>query len=224
MLIKLIPLAMLAFSFLFGSGPVDPSVIDSIDSQAPSFDSEVVPEVDTEDVSVESENTFEEGLEPKLEYNTISDGINIVSEDVEPGVYRTLNYSGYCYYARLSSFSGSRNILANENATGPSVVEILASDKGFESDGCGQWTSNLEQITKDKTIFGDGIYIVGTDIEPGTYRNEGVDYCYYARLSNFTGSDSILANDNVDGQAVVTIATTDVGFQSDGCGVWTKID
>lgn len=67
------------------------------------------------------------------------------------------------------------------------------------------------------------MYIVGTDITPGTYKNTGVQGCYYARLRNFSGSlDAIIANNNVDSTAIVTIASSDKGFESNGCGTWTK--
>jgi hypothetical protein len=48
--------------------------------------------------------------------------------------------------------------------------------------------------------------------------------CYYARLSGFGHTvGDILANDSTDGQAVVTIAASDKGFESTRCGTWTKI-
>ena len=72
--------------------------------------------------------------------------------------------------------------------------------------------------------FGEGVYIVGVDILPGTYRNAGTASCYWARLSGFSGSlDDIIANSNVDGPAVVTIQATDTGFESTRCGTWALI-
>ena len=72
--------------------------------------------------------------------------------------------------------------------------------------------------------FGEGVYIVGVDILPGTYRNAGTASCYWARLSGFSGSlDDIIANSNVDGPAVVTIQATDTGFESIRCGTWALI-
>jgi hypothetical protein len=129
------------------------------------------------------------------------------------------------YYARLSGFSGSLGeILANENTYYPAIVTIAPTDKGFKSSGCGTWTQDLSAITSDKTTFGDGMFIVGTDITPGTYRSSGAGTCYYARLSGFSGSlGSISANENTESSAIVTITTTDKGFKSSGCGTWTKI-
>jgi len=72
--------------------------------------------------------------------------------------------------------------------------------------------------------FSDGIYLVGSDIQPGRYRNQGGGFCYWARLSGVTGDfNDIIANSNVSGPTVVDISSTDVAFESDGCGTWTKI-
>ena len=96
---------------------------------------------------------------------------------------------------------------------------------GFQSTRCGTWTQDVSAITSSKTSFGDGTYIVGTDIDPGTYRNSGSAGCYYVRLSGFTHDFSnIIANQNTDAQAVVTIAPTDARFQSKRCGTWTNIE
>ncbi len=129
-------------------------------------------------------------------------------------------------YERLSGFSGEfDDIIANNNADAPAVVEIKSTDAGFTSTGCGTWTKDLSAITESKTSFGEGAYIVGTDFEPGTYRNSGETGCYYERLKNFTGDfNSIIANNNTDNPTVVEIAPTDAGFRSDSCGTWTKLE
>ena len=76
-----------------------------------------------------------------------------------------------CAAQRVQRFF--EDIIANGNADGPAIITIAASDKGFQSQNCGTWTQNLSQITKSKTSFDEGAYIVGTDIEPGTYKNTG---------------------------------------------------
>lgn len=161
----------------------------------------------------------------KNTYPHFGDGTFVVGKDIEPGTYRTRVASPGCYYARLKGFGGSvDDILANENTDFPAIVTIAATDKGFQSESCGTWTKDLSAITTSKTSFGDGMYIVGTDIHPGTYKSSGQQGCYYARLSGFGGStDDIIANDNTDTPAIITIAATDKGFQSENCGTWTKM-
>jgi hypothetical protein len=65
------------------------------------------------------------------------------------------------------------------------------------------------------------MYLVGRDIQPGTYKGEaGADFadsCYWARLSNVAGElDGILANDNATGQFYVQVAASDFAL-STGC-------
>jgi hypothetical protein len=74
------------------------------------------------------------------------------------------------------------------------------------------------------TTFGAGTYVVGTGIVAGTYRSTGGPSCYWARVSGFGGTlGEILANDLLSGPTVVTIAASDAGFQSSGCGTWSPL-
>lgn len=75
--------------------------------------------------------------------------------------------------------------------------------------------------------FSDGVYVVGEDIEPGTYKTAGPDssvfpMCYWARLKDTSGDfASIITNGNPQGQATVTIKSSDGAFETRGCE-WTK--
>jgi hypothetical protein len=165
-------------------------------------------------------------VKPTPSFVTFSgDGTYIVGKDIKPGTYRTRTASAGCYWARLSGFGGSlKEIIANQNTDAPEVVTIDAGDKGFTSQGCDTWTADLSRITQSKTSFDEGTYIVNTDIKPGTYKSSGGSGCYYARLSGFGGVlDNIIANNNTDSSAVVTIDGGDAGFTSVRCGTWTKV-
>lgn len=162
---------------------------------------------------------------PVPTFVTFTDGNYLVGSDIQPGTYRTRIGSPGCYYERLKGFSGTLgDILANNNTDNPAIVTILPTDKGFNSQNCGTWTKDLSQITSSKTTFDDGMYIVGTDITPGTYKSAGSQGCYYARLSDFTGTlYDILANNNTDNAAIVTIYASDKGFESNNCGTWIRV-
>lgn len=162
---------------------------------------------------------------PKPHFTTFGNGTWVVGKDIQAGTYRTRHNSSGCYFARLRGFGGTiDDIIANDNTFAPVVVTIAPSDAGFQSQRCDQWTSDLSQITTSSTSFGDGDYIVGTDMLPGTYRNVASPGCYHARVSGWGHTiDDIIANDNTDNQAVVAIAASDVGFESKRCGTWTKI-
>jgi hypothetical protein len=161
---------------------------------------------------------------PTAKFVTFGDGTYTVGEKVVAGTYRAPGPSSLCYWERLSGFGGALDDIIANNTTGdPSVVTIAPTDKGFRTTGCGTWTSDLSAITTSKTSFGPGTYIVNTDITPGTYSAPGSDTCYWARLSGFGGStSSIIANNFSSGSVVVTIAATDKGFESNGCGTFTK--
>ena len=163
-------------------------------------------------------------LKPTPEPVNFRKGTHIVGEDIEPGLYRT--EGEVTYWARLSGFSGEiSEVLANEAfQDGPIIVEILKTDKGFESQGAGLWyLIDDSYIPEPLTEFGDGYYIVGKDIEPGTYRSDGAEY--WARLKDFTGGiDSIIANGAFEeGSKIVKIDSSDVGFVSSGAQ-WEKIE
>lgn len=74
------------------------------------------------------------------------------------------------------------------------------------------------------TVAGDGEYRVGQDMQPGTYRTAGPanGNCYWERDKDSSGSmDSIIANDNLAGSGLVTVAKGEI-FKSTGCQDWVK--
>lgn len=81
-----------------------------------------------------------------------------------------------------------------------------------------------EKKVIDNTIAGDGIWIVGEDIDPGTYRAKGSsDSCYWARLSGLSGElDDIIANHLGSANTTAEIGASDEAFETTRCGEWTK--
>lgn len=84
--------------------------------------------------------------------------------------------------------------------------------------------SSTETEIEENTIPGSGTYRVGEDIDPGTYRTTGDSgYCYWARLAGYSGDiNDIITNGNVEGQGFVTISDSDLAFETNGCGEWTR--
>lgn len=70
-------------------------------------------------------------------------------------------------------------------------------------------------------ISEDGIWLVGLDIKPGTYRSSGGGACYWARLSDVSGN-GIITN-GLGANQIVTISATDKAFETAGCGEWTRV-
>ncbi|MEZ4504155.1 MAG: trypsin-like peptidase domain-containing protein [Dehalococcoidia bacterium] len=80
--------------------------------------------------------------------------------------------------------------------------------------------------------FGDGTYVVGVDIDPGTYTNsDSSNFCYWERLSGFT-EDTFLGYGHVTEDIIdsgvsfelqtVAIQPSDAGFFALDCGQWTR--
>jgi hypothetical protein len=79
-----------------------------------------------------------------------------------------------------------------------------------------------EAAAAANTFGGEGLYVVGQDVNPGTYKTGGPDgsSCYYA-IKNGTGADSdIIDNNIVDGPATVTLKAGQV-FETSNCQDWT---
>ena len=81
--------------------------------------------------------------------------------------------------------------------------------------------SDAEQQIEDKTIPGTGTYVVGEDIEPGTYRAEASPGCYWARLSSLNTSD-IIDNNNADGPVVIEVLASDKALELSNCADFVK--
>ncbi|MFW6075694.1 MAG: hypothetical protein ACOC9Y_08870, partial [Chloroflexota bacterium] len=159
------------------------------------------------------------------------DGTYFVESEVAPGLWRNSDSSEGCYWARLSGFGGTLDdIEANEFSDVLQVVEIDPSDAGFHASDCGSWTYEPGAITESPSAdFGDGTYIVGLDIQAGTWETgSSPEGCYWARLSGFAGNLSDIIENEFIGEEeasassqTVTIGASDAGFVTDGCGDWT---
>ena len=152
-----------------------------------------------------------------------------VGVEVRPGLYSAaLDDDRYCFWGRFSDFTGDpEDLLAGSFAVGHALVLVAADDVGVYSDDCGVWelTSALpDQLPQAE--FGDGIYLVGAEVLPGTYetRNAEGGPCIWSRLSGFKGTDfERIATVVSDGAAFVTVLDSDVGFRSTGCETWRPL-
>lgn len=178
-----------------------------------------VPEVQATDTPSSTPTTEIEGL--------IKIGTYLVGTDIKPGIYVGLTGEGIfesCYWARLSDLSGDMDaLLANDNAEGLFYIEVLPTDKALET-GCELLPIDSVPARDELlTVLPPGTYLVGRDIEPGTYRGEAgediLDSCYWARLAGVSGDmDELLANDNATGQYFIEVQPSDFALNV-GCEV-----
>jgi hypothetical protein len=151
-----------------------------------------------------------------------------VWSQITPGRYFADPARG-CYWERQEGLSGSINdVIANEFVGFDAlqwVVDILATDLAFETDpDCGSWSRSARPAPNG---IPGGVWLVGSQVPPGTYGVNASRGCYWARLRDFTGNLSgIIDNEFVSGGGpqLVTITASDVGFENDGdCGTWTRV-
>jgi hypothetical protein len=160
------------------------------------------------------------------------DGDYEVGKDVRPGTYKTSGNTedDNCYWERAKDAKDSSDsTLANDNVEGTSYVTIKATDKIFKTQGCHDWVQVAAKAggTPARSMKGHGgMYRVGVDIAPGTYKSTGNtadDNCYWERTKDAThSSESVKANDNVTGTGIVTISAQDAYFTTTGCHDWKK--
>lgn len=76
------------------------------------------------------------------------------------------------------------------------------------------------------SIAGDGTFLVGSEIKPGVYRAGAASSgnCYWARLHDLDGGlNSIVANDNTSGPAILRVASSDYAITTSGCETFRRI-
>jgi hypothetical protein len=156
-------------------------------------------------------------------------GTHLVNDDIEPGRYFA-DPDPSCFWARLSGLSGGiGDTIANEFIGGDwdqEVVDIAFADRAFRTDPeCGRWSKSRPRGAQ--TTIPPGRWVVGVQVNPGTYRAQAQPGCFWERLSNFSGvtSSGTIANDFIvgGGQVLVTILPGDRGFGSNSaCGTWMR--
>jgi hypothetical protein len=180
-------------------------------------------------VGINGNTTLDLRLDPLGPRTSFGPGQYRIPVDIPAGRYYSDPVDG-CHFQRVRTFGGSPSEIIVDATlnfdAGQWVLDLLATDGGFTTDAnCGSWFTTprsgaISSITP-------GMWVVGTQLAPGTYRaeNSGAG-CYWQRVSNFTGGfDAIIVNHTANGPGaqLVTIAATDAGFSSTAqCGTWVR--
>ncbi|MFF5308560.1 hypothetical protein [Streptomyces massasporeus] len=76
------------------------------------------------------------------------------------------------------------------------------------------------------SFSGEGEFVVGEDIKPGTYKTAGPEGgfgCYWERAKNSSGEfDAIIANNNLNGPGRVTLNSGEY-FKTNRCQEWNRV-
>lgn len=135
-------------------------------------------------------------------------GFYLVGSEIAPGTYTNSDTTSYCsvsvnQQSRIASLRGAL------------TLEIRSSDATLEAGhACGTWTAFSPQLLNS---FGPGLYLVGSQVAPGTYANsESASAC----TVSVDGTTRIGAE---TGSLTLEILTSDSRiFSNSGCGTWTR--
>jgi hypothetical protein len=151
--------------------------------------------------------------------NLINPGTYIIGTDIKSGYYKGNAGNGFmetCYWARLKDLSGSvESILANDNSIGQFYIHIKETDYALETKCKVTFLESLPApINEFPQDLIPGTYLVGIDIQLGTYKGQAgtdiTDACYWARLNDVSEDiNSIITNDNAIGQFYVQVLQKD---------------
>lgn len=130
-------------------------------------------------------------------------------------------------YSAAQAQAQQATTTANAKAQAAYAARKAALDKRARSlRRRAQEISAAEGQLKSSTISSDGVYVVGTDIQPGTYHTNGDggqtdDECYYATL-NSSSTNDIADNNNFDGPETVDV-TGAYALAISGPCTWVKV-
>ncbi|HZE40772.1 MAG TPA: hypothetical protein VE172_18375 [Stackebrandtia sp.] len=128
----------------------------------------------------------------------------------------------------LLSLIGLGVILIASSGDNGSVAAVAGSGGGGYREPRTEGSGTSPSINPDAAMTGDGMFLIGEDIDPGEYATrvpKSSGLCYWERLKGTNGDfDDIIANGTASpGEKVrVTVEKSDRAFSTTGCGSWDK--
>jgi hypothetical protein len=160
--------------------------------------------------------------------NTIKygNGKYLVGKDIQSGLYKVtvtdkVMKMGYVERAKDVDMEMD-SIIANIILTGNGYVEILSTDIAVKLQGVEITPIKIEDLKPAiKNEATDGIYLIGYDLAPGTYKVEVTDTAtkmgYVERSKSVAmGMDDIIANEIIQGSGYVKILKDDFAVRLQG--------
>lgn len=217
-------------------------------SGARAYDGAAIIEISESDTRFRSENCTDwEPYQPPAEpQDKFGPGMAIAGLDVHPGLYVSADAGTYgaCFWVKLPSLAGwpvGYDISNTPHSYEPrrAIVELSDGDLILESRGCSSWrrVASIDEIGLWPELDASdgippGLWLVGREVEPGTYIAEqdeaGAAACHWLRLTGFSGSgeDVLSRGEAVDVGEPLTVAIKegDIAFATDGCTNWRRVD
>jgi hypothetical protein len=116
---------------------------------------------------------------------------------------------------------------AQESDKGPNQIRFCVTSRHhIHEEKSAQASCNRRGGPDRRDLHWEGIWTVGVDIEPGTYRTAeaitGTGYCYWAIYTSGTDGDDIIENDGPEGGCPTVTLSAGQDFENSGCGTFVK--
>lgn len=176
-------------------------------------------------------------------HGEIRDGLWRVGEDIEPGLYRVSDevdpnaqYWDCTWFTYASADHSEENEIDSMwGAAGLPVVDLTGVAE-FETADCGNW-----ELVDPGTLFDNpdalamvrpGMWLVGEDVAPGTYRpstpivlEESFSMCFWVAFEGASSSDRAVVTSGIADGGLPTVSLSEAHtFYSRGCGTWVPAD
>jgi subtilisin family serine protease len=157
-----------------------------------------------------------------------ADGWWYVGPDSVPAArYTAQAGSNDCIWERLDPVD---QVLGGGFGSGQRVVTVKSGDGSFRSRDCGTWVRYYPGMTTPRTNTPkDGVYVLGDQLERGTYVTPGPaapgESCHYVFIKEFTGlvdGSDLASHRMVDEATTITMPSTAKGFETSGC-YWYRV-
>ncbi|WP_430868252.1 hypothetical protein [Demequina aurantiaca] len=170
------------------------------------------------------------------------DNTQVVGEDLGAGIYRSKEQVGVsqpgvvCEWSSFEIDGDDQRVVSGAASEGGFAMVLLEGGQGLTSSGCPEWVgTSPDDLTFDPdsaaTTVTEGMWVVGKDVRPGTYRmvapHGGVaeDPCYFSVSDTLSQTaDRYLVNGRAEqGDVLTADAPLGLVFLNEGCGDWERI-
>ena len=161
---------------------------------------------------------------------SFGNGKYTVGRHIAPGIYRSkavITSSGLCYWSITTTGSNGNDIIQNDNSPGGIITLNLQVGQDIEN-SCGNFVKSSLTAKRGtpRTTFGNGVWLVGIDIAPGSYevaKNVLGGRCYLAISTAGSNNSDIISNDNFTKGFPTADLQVGQEFYNHGCGIFKKI-
>lgn len=151
-------------------------------------------------------------------------------DQIPAGIYSSPGGTD-CLWGRLiGDGTQESDIVGLNSGVNRGFVQVLASDVLFYTESCGFWeapTAAPYTVHPNAIVESNQDHRIGIDMMPGTWQSTGSGDCGWARVSSWVWDypdfNNVIDSGFGAGPRTVTIAATDVGFESFDCGGWVKV-